>query len=48
MSVRKSRSATLVIVTHDPSVAAIADAQLVLRDGRSVDQRVTASAGGAA
>jgi len=45
MSVRKSRNATLVMVTHDPSVAAIADAQLVLRDGRSVDDRVPASAG---
>jgi putative ABC transport system ATP-binding protein len=48
MSVRKARSATLVIVTHDPSVAAIADAQLALRDGRSVDDRLPASAGGAA
>ena len=45
MSVRKSRNATLVMVTHDPSVAAIADAQLVLRDGRSVDDRVPAAAG---
>ena len=26
--------ATLVLVTHDPAVAAVADAQLVLRDGR--------------
>jgi putative ABC transport system ATP-binding protein len=48
MSVRKARSATLVIVTHDPSVAAIADAQLALRDGRSVDDRLPAAAGGAA
>jgi putative ABC transport system ATP-binding protein len=46
LSVRKRRNATLVIVTHDASVAAIADAQLILRDGRSVDDRVTA--GGAA
>jgi putative ABC transport system ATP-binding protein len=48
LSVRAARRATLVLVTHDPSVAAIADAQLVLRDGRSVDERVPASAGGAA
>jgi putative ABC transport system ATP-binding protein len=48
LSVRKARNATLVIVTHDTSVAAVADAQLVLRDGRSVDDRVAASAGGAA
>jgi predicted ABC-type transport system involved in lysophospholipase L1 biosynthesis ATPase subunit len=32
--VRRSRGATLVLVTHDPAVAAVADAQLVLRDGR--------------
>jgi ABC-type sugar transport system ATPase subunit len=27
---------TLVLVTHDPNVAAIADERLVLRDGRPV------------
>ena len=48
LSVRKVRNCTLVIVTHDPTVAAIADAQLVLRDGRSVDAPVAARAGGAA
>ena len=47
LSVRKARSATLVIVTHDPSVAAIADAQLELRDGRSVEALRPAAAGGA-
>ena len=34
LQVRRSRGATLVLVTHDPAVAAVADAQLVLRDGR--------------
>ena len=33
---RKTRGVTLVLVTHDPTVAAIADAQLTLRDGRPV------------
>jgi putative ABC transport system ATP-binding protein len=46
LSVRKARNATLVLVTHDPSVAAIADAQLVLRDGRSVETLRPAAAGG--
>ncbi len=34
LQVRKSRGVTLVLVTHDPAVAAVADAQLVLKDGR--------------
>jgi putative ABC transport system ATP-binding protein len=34
--VRRSRGVTLVMVTHDPNVAAIADDRLVLRDGRPV------------
>jgi putative ABC transport system ATP-binding protein len=37
IAVRKTRGVTLVLVTHDPTVAAIADAQLTLRDGRPVD-----------
>jgi putative ABC transport system ATP-binding protein len=45
--VRRARRATLVLVTHDPSVAAIADARLTLRDGRPVENRPTAVAGGA-
>jgi putative ABC transport system ATP-binding protein len=45
--VRRARRATLVLVTHDPSVAAIADARLTLRDGRPVESRPTAVAGGA-
>jgi putative ABC transport system ATP-binding protein len=36
LQVRRSRGATLVLVTHDPSVAAVADDRLVLRDGRMV------------
>jgi putative ABC transport system ATP-binding protein len=38
LDVRKARGATLVLVTHDPTVAAVADAQLTLRDGRPVDE----------
>ena len=36
LQVRRSRNVTLVLVTHDPSVAAVADDRLVLRDGRPV------------
>ena len=45
LQVRQSRRATLVLVTHDPSVAAIADARLTLRDGRPVDDASTAAVG---
>jgi putative ABC transport system ATP-binding protein len=38
--VRRSRGATLVLVTHDASVAAVADQRLVLRDGRPVADAV--------
>jgi putative ABC transport system ATP-binding protein len=48
LQVRKTRKATLVVVTHDPSVAAIADARLTLRDGRPVDEATSLAAGGAA
>jgi putative ABC transport system ATP-binding protein len=47
VQVRKARHATLVLVTHDPSVAAIADARLTLRDGRPVEESTTAAVGGA-
>jgi putative ABC transport system ATP-binding protein len=47
LQVKKARHATLVLVTHDPSVAAIADARLTLRDGRPVEESTTAAAGGA-
>ena len=41
----RARSATLVIVTHDAAVAAVADAQLTLRDGRPVEEATTAGVG---
>ena len=47
LQVKKSRRATLVLVTHDPSVAAVADARLTLRDGRPVEDATTAAVGGA-
>jgi putative ABC transport system ATP-binding protein len=34
LRVRRSRQATLVLVTHDAELAALADRRLVLRDGR--------------
>jgi len=37
LQVRRSRGATLVLVTHDQQVAAVADAQLTLRDGRRAE-----------
>jgi putative ABC transport system ATP-binding protein len=37
MHVRRMRETTLVLVTHDAELAALADARLVLRDGRPVD-----------
>jgi putative ABC transport system ATP-binding protein len=36
LHVRRSRGVTLVLVTHDQQVAAVADARLELRDGRPV------------
>ena len=38
LQVRHTRNVTLVLVTHDLNVAAVADARLVLRDGRSVSE----------
>lgn len=46
LQVRRARQATLVLVTHDPSVAAIADARLTLRDGRPLEEATTADVGG--
>ena len=37
LTVRRARRSTLVLVTHDAELAALADARLVLRDGRPVD-----------
>ncbi len=48
LHVRRSREVTLVLVTHDPAVAAEADARLVLRDGRVVEQSPIAAGTGAA
>jgi putative ABC transport system ATP-binding protein len=45
LQVRQARRATLVLVTHDPSVAAIADARLTLRDGRPLEEATTAAVG---
>jgi len=36
LNVRRSRATTLVLVTHDVELAALADTRLVLRDGRPV------------
>jgi putative ABC transport system ATP-binding protein len=38
LKVRRSRASTLVLVTHDAELAALADTRLVLRDGRPVPQ----------
>ena len=43
LQVRRSRGVTLVLVTHDPSVAAVADDRLVLRDGKTVPGTVEES-----
>ncbi len=37
LDVRRTRQATLVLVTHDAALAALADTRLTLRDGRQVD-----------
>ena len=42
MNVRRTRTATLVLVTHDAELAALADTRLVLRDGRQVETPVGA------
>jgi putative ABC transport system ATP-binding protein len=41
LEVRRNRGVTLVMVTHDQTVAAIADERLVLRDGRPVVEEST-------
>ena len=38
LNVRRTRSSTLVLVTHDAELASLADSRLVLRDGRPVPQ----------
>jgi putative ABC transport system ATP-binding protein len=43
MSVHRARKSTLVLVTHDAELAALADTRLVLRDGRPVDSATAAA-----
>jgi putative ABC transport system ATP-binding protein len=40
LNVRRTRETTLVLVTHDAELAALADERLVLRDGRPVESPV--------
>ena len=47
LSVRATRKVTLVLVTHDAEIAALADASLTLRDGRAVPELTTADLGSA-
>jgi putative ABC transport system ATP-binding protein len=42
LSVRRTRRSTMVLVTHDADLAALADSRLVLRDGRRVEAPVGA------
>jgi putative ABC transport system ATP-binding protein len=44
LQMKSARGATLVVVTHDRSVASIADVQLMLRDGKPVTDETTAAA----
>jgi len=43
LNVRRTRGATLVLVTHDAELAALADTRLTLRDGRQVSVPVEAA-----
>jgi putative ABC transport system ATP-binding protein len=43
LNVRRTRGATLVLVTHDAELAALADTRLTLRDGRQVSTAVGAA-----
>ncbi len=43
LDVRKHRQTTLILVTHDAELAALADTRLVLRDGRPVDAAIEAA-----
>jgi putative ABC transport system ATP-binding protein len=45
LQVRSQRRATLVLVTHDPQIAALADVRLTLRDGRPVPEATDALVG---
>ena len=39
VTMRKARGRTLIIVTHDPNLAELADESLMMRDGRLVERR---------
>jgi putative ABC transport system ATP-binding protein len=43
LDVHRRRGATMILVTHDAELAALADTRLTLRDGRSVDPATAAS-----
>jgi ABC-type lipoprotein export system ATPase subunit len=43
-NIHARRGATIVLVTHDADVAATAQARLVLRDGRVVENSIPAGA----
>jgi len=38
LQINKTRGTTMVVVTHDPEIASMADARIVLRDGRVVER----------
>jgi putative ABC transport system ATP-binding protein len=42
LAVRRTRRSTMILVTHDADLAALADSRLVLRDGRRVETPVGA------
>ena len=44
LDVHRSRNTTLVLVTHDAELAALADVRLTLRDGRPVESQSNAAA----
>lgn len=43
LDVRRTRQTTMMLVTHDPELASIADSRLVLRDGRPVESSLDSS-----
>lgn len=47
LDVNRTRNTTLVLVTHDPELAAVADVSIALRDGRVVQRAERATAGAA-
>jgi putative ABC transport system ATP-binding protein len=47
LDVNRTRNTTLVLVTHDPELAAVADVAIALRDGHVVQRAERATAGAA-